>query len=103
MEISSICTELSVISSILHTIQHDESRAEDSAALKSALLQCQQIVRGLNLIAEDLVPGFASASKVARSWTALRALKKTEKIKAFQQKLEQAKITLLLAQQNSAR
>lgn len=102
-EIYSICTALSVISSILRTIQHDQSRAEDNAALESALLQCQRIVRGLNLIAEDLMPGFVSASKISRSWTALKAVKKAEKIKAFQQKLEQAKTTLLLAQQNSAR
>lgn len=102
-EIYSTCTELSVISSILRTIQHAESHAEDNAALESALLQCQQTVRGLELIAEDLMLGFVSASKVARSWTALKAVKKVEKIKAFQQKLEQAKTTLLLAQQNSAR
>ena len=92
-----------MISSILRTIQHDQSRAEDNAALESALLHCQQIVRALNLIVEQLMPGFVSASKISRSWTALKAVKKAEKIKAFQQKLEQAKTTLLLAQQNSAR
>lgn len=102
-EIESILTSLSVVSSILDKIWRESPQEKQDAVLTAALLECGQHVGALNSIAEDLAPGFTAASPLVRTWTAVRAVKKGDTIKQFQERLEQAKITLIMARQESAR
>ena len=102
-EIESINASLSVVSSILDDIWRENPQTKQDAVLTAALVECEQHVGALNSIAEDLDPGFTAASPLGRTWTAVRAVKKGDKIRKFQERLEQAKITLIMARQESAR
>ena len=63
--------------------------------LYATLLECEQHVHALNAIAEELLPGFGSIHPLAQTWTAVKSVK-ADKIRKFQERLEQAKTTLIM-------
>jgi hypothetical protein len=66
-------------------------------ALESGL----ESMESMNAIAALLVPGFSSSSKFKRKWTAIEVVRQGEKISQFKTKLQEAKLTLMMAQQSS--
>ena len=102
-EIKSIQTSLTVVSSALDNIWLETRQSKHDTVVNAALVECEQHVNVLISIAEELVPGFGSARPLARTWTAVKAVKKGEKIRKFQERLEQAKLTLVMAQHDLAR
>jgi len=63
-----------------------------------ALRGCESLVGGLNALVDDLAPGFTSESRRVRKWTALKAFRRSEKIRKFHGDLANMKSTLNLIQ-----
>ena len=70
--------------------------------LMLALEGCAELLEEMNSIAESLVPGFSSSSKLKRKWVAIETVRQRDKISQFRAKLGDAKLSLMMAQQNSA-
>ena len=101
-DIAAICSSLKVVSSVLESIR-TEMTTSSCEVLCLALNECLSILGNLEAIAEDLSLGFNSDRGIVRGWTALRSLKRKEKIKVFRNTLQSAQITLIVAQQEAMR
>lgn len=102
-EINSTIKDLRLLKTVLNDIQRNEELYGQHAATALALEGCREKILALHAIVDALAPGFTTQNTVERNWNAVQAARKSEKIKDFRKKLEEAKTTLLLAQQSSAR
>jgi len=97
-EISALVSDLRLISAVLQEIRNDvRDSAPDSTSMQ-ALRGCESLVGGLNALVDDLAPGFTSESRRVRKWTALKAFRRSEKIRKFHGDLANMKSTLNLIQ-----
>lgn len=99
-DIHTIATDLELLSAVLAHMAHEAQQVEPDPALEAALLVCNDEVRKLIHLTNEMEPGFASMSRRIRRWTAFKAVLNREKLQRFQKVLERLKITLVLAQQN---
>lgn len=95
--------DLQVLRTVLEQIQRNEEQYGPHPATAQALQLCREKTLVLHGILEALVPGFATHNTFRRQWNAIQSARKSEKIADFRAKLEEAKTTLLLALQLSAR
>ena len=91
--VATIVKDLSQLASILDIIKVDGSISND------VLATCMDKVKDLNAFTDELEPGFRSASRKTRRWTAFTAARKSSVISKFRVTLEETKTTLILALQ----
>jgi hypothetical protein len=87
---------------ILQDVKTNEETSGPHPTMMLALEGCTNLLEEMNSIAESLVPGLSSSSKFKRKWTAVEAVRQGDKISQFRAKLGDAKISLMMAQQNVA-
>ena len=102
-DIQSLSRELKLFLVILQGIQQSEQRYGPDADTAYVLASCSELVDSLIAITDGLERGFATTSLRRRKWGATKAVFKRNTIKKFQDVLRDTKITLILAQQTSAR
>lgn len=87
---------------LLDDIRDNEKILGPHPAIKQAVERCEAPLKDLQQIADSLVPGFAASNNIKRKWTAVTAVRATDKIAKFQEKLQAAKLDLVLARTLSA-
>ena len=97
--IKALTDDLRLVSTVLEEIQSDAKHCNPDETCLKALQNAQALVARLNALAEDLAPGFASPKLHLRTFTALKALGRNEKIQKFRASLSDMKSTLTLIQQ----
>jgi hypothetical protein len=101
-DIKSIVRELNLLRTILGDVKTNEEMFGPHPTTLMALEGCMESMESMNSIASSLVSGFSSSSKFKQKWTAIEAVRQGDKISQFKAKLEEAKLTLMMAQQSSA-
>lgn len=91
--VATIVKDLSHLAPILDTIKVDGSISSD------LLATCTDKIKDLNAFTDELEPGFRSASRKTRKWTAIRAVRKSNVLSSSRTTLEEAKTTMILALQ----
>jgi hypothetical protein len=91
--------DLRLVDAVLKEIESEGRLADPDATCLKALQSCQALVANLNSLANDLAPGFSSSKRHFRTYTALRAVGRSEKIQKFRSSLADMKSTLTLIQQ----
>jgi hypothetical protein len=89
---------LGLLRTLLASIQETEEVLGPDAVTNEALEICRKSIKKLTNIVDSLAPGFASQNSVKRKWTAIDAVMRTEEILKFKAGLEEAKSSLILAQ-----
>ena len=102
-DVRDIANDLVLLSAVLTQIAHEAQHSDPDITMVYALGGCQDKVRRLLAILNDIEPGFASKSLRIRKWTALRAVLKQGQLDKFQKALDRLKSTLVLAQQTQIR
>lgn len=97
-DIHAIMTDLQILSSILHRIASEAQRLKPDPSMIAALNCCSGKIKKLRNIVDDLESGFGSTSSSIRTWSALKTLFKSDRLKNFQDSLERTKSTLMLIQ-----
>ena len=102
-EVRDIVANLKLLSSVLDNIIQFEAGTNHVIAddtLKDVLESCVLRVKRFTDLVSPFERGFVSKKRAIRTWAALKAVLKAEKVKQFRTALEELKTTLLLAQQN---
>ncbi|EON67347.1 hypothetical protein W97_06600 [Coniosporium apollinis CBS 100218] len=102
-DIKSILKDLQVLETVRKSIQHNQELYGPHQEVAAALQGCHQELLALQAIVDDLAPGFAMRNSFQRKWNAIRSVSKSEKMKDFRARLQEAKTTLILALQSSLR
>jgi hypothetical protein len=87
---------------LLDDIKDNEKILGPHPAIKQAVERCETPLKDLQQIADSLLPGFVASSNIKRKWTAITAVRAKDKIVKFQEKLQAAKLDLILARTLSA-
>lgn len=101
-EIEFVIDQLRFFTQLLDDIQNNQKIFGPDPAIMKAVERCEAPIKELQQIADSLVPGFAASSNIRRKWTALTTVKAKEKMVKFQEKLQAAKLDLILARTLSA-
>lgn len=67
----------------------------------NTLKRCLKTIHGLHQLLDELVPKFSSEKRVVRTWAALKAVLRDDKVRKIQGTLTDLKTTLLLVGQVS--
>lgn len=97
-DIHAIITDLHILSRILNRIAFEGQRLRQDLSMIAALNSCSYMIKKLKVIVDDLEKGLKSTSSAIRTWSALKASFKSDRLKKFQDYLEGTKSTLLLIQ-----
>jgi len=108
-EIRAISQDLKIISDVLDDIRQESeiksarpySRAIDASL--AALEQCEESIEPLQKLVEKLERGLTPEKQRSRKWSAFKAAWKGDRIQKFQDSLQNMKLSLMLARQNSTR
>lgn len=101
-DIEDVVCDLDQLRHTLDEIRDNEEKFGSHAAIRTTLERCMKYVASLNSIAESLNARLASMSPFIRKRAAFVAVMRTGKIKQLKEKLQDAKLTLLMAQTSSA-
>ncbi|MCJ1235045.1 hypothetical protein MMC14_003009 [Varicellaria rhodocarpa] len=102
-EVRDIVANLKLLSCVLENIiefEAGQNYINTDDTLKDVLESCGLKVRRFTDLVSSFEKGFVSKKRTIRTWAALKAVLKAEKVKQFRTALEELKMTLLLAQQN---
>lgn len=104
-EVQSILAEVELMGAILKEIQwlgetSDSTQGAADNTLKSALERSRRAMDSLHSLAQNLVDGLNSKSRLRRKITAIEVARKSEKIKKFREILQTTKFDLSLLQLN---
>ena len=102
-DIQSIGRELKLLQAVLHDIEDAQQQYGPDPAVTDALASCGDQVKHLITLTDGFEAGFAVRNPHMRTWAALKAVLKQDKLKKFQEVLRDTKLTLLLAQQSATR
>jgi hypothetical protein len=94
--------ELVLLRAILEDVKTNEEMYGAHPTTLLALEGCLESMESMKSITTLLVPGFASSSRFKRKLTAIEAVRQGDKISQLRAKLQEAKLTLMMAQQSSA-
>ena len=84
---------------LLSLLSKSSLRDSTDGDLDAILENCMRKVENLVALTEDLEPGFASLSKRARKWSAIKMIFRESKMKKIRESLNDTKSTILLAHQ----
>ncbi|KAI9673017.1 MAG: hypothetical protein M1817_003181 [Caeruleum heppii] len=105
-EIDRLCGELEWLGHLLEAVQslpgHSSSLLSSSDALGAAVSQCDQAIKDLHALLGRFIPDEPRLKREAVK-SRIRKVIKDRKLQAATERLEQAKVSLLLAQTNLAR
>lgn len=105
--IQTITRDLELVSSAFEDIgtgpQNDRSHSKDLTLCLDILQSCEQNVKRLCDLTDDLKLGLESKSRGTRLWSGVKATWREEMIRGIQETLRDLKITLILARQTFTR
>ena len=87
---------------ILEGIEQNERDFGSHPTTQRALERCAEPIEDLTRMIESFAEGFTSKNAIRRKWTALDSVRKNDQISKFKSKVQEAKLSLMLAQQCSA-
>ena len=106
-EIEQIVSDLSIITSLTDIIRQEAESPRPQAQLLNinlkALDQCLGSITELQNLILKYQPGISSANRRTQTWSACKMSWNAEKIRGFRETLQDAKLTLMLARQESLR
>ena len=104
-DIQGIITDLELTSDTLDEISNDASNLGSSSHCLGlhTLKRCSETVGRLHDLVNDIFPGLSSERRRIRTWSAVKAVMRDEKIRKFQDTLKDLKTTLILTSQASSR
>ena len=99
-EVESIQHSLNIISGVLYSIRDKVDDTNHDPSLESALSHCNETLRELSNIVKSLTRNLegTSTKPTSRTWSSLKTVRSSEKIRGFQTRLDRAKLTMVLAQ-----
>ncbi|TGO11747.1 hypothetical protein BTUL_0103g00440 [Botrytis tulipae] len=102
-EVQMICKDLRAISNVLDDIQLEENQfMHHSDSIIEALELCSEVLESLNHLSQKIVFPNTDTTLLIKRWRAVKGVVKIEKLQGLQSRLNSAKLTLLLARQNSS-
>ncbi|TGO65640.1 hypothetical protein BELL_1002g00010 [Botrytis elliptica] len=102
-EVQMICKDLRAISNILDDIKIEENQfVHHSNSITEALGLCSEVLESLNHLSQKIVFPKTDTTLLIKRWRAMKGVIKIEKLQGLQSRLNSAKLTLVLARQNSS-